>query len=145
MKKISFLCWWDQIIPSTIIWHFLLHHIFFLWISERLFLSTAGPFGTVVSMLLTGFIASSWYGWPMVFYIFNGAGLVWCVLFAFMGANKPSEHTNITAEEKFYIDNSLGHDDHSQVSDLFKFIFQFCTYILRLKKKINILNLSMEL
>lgn len=75
-----------------------------------------GPFGTVVSMLVTGFIASSWYGWPMVFYSFNGAGLAWCILFACLGYDKPSVHSKISIEEKFYIENSLGHTDKNHVS-----------------------------
>ncbi|KAG5874306.1 hypothetical protein JTB14_013970 [Gonioctena quinquepunctata] len=75
---------------------------------------SAGPFGTVVSMLLTGFIASSWYGWPMVFYSFSGAGLAWCFLFCYYGCDGPSHHQTITEEEKFYIENSLGHTDHKE-------------------------------
>lgn len=70
-------------------------------------------------MLLTGFMASSWYGWPMVFYSFNGAGLVWCVLFAWLGSNKPNEHPRISTEEKFYIENSLGHTEGTLVSKIY--------------------------
>nr|XP_023022715.1 putative inorganic phosphate cotransporter isoform X1 [Leptinotarsa decemlineata] len=77
------------------------------------FVYAAGPFGTVASMLLTGFIASSWYGWPMVFYSFSGAGLAWCFLFCYYGCDGPSHHSTITEEEKFYIENSLGHTDQS--------------------------------
>lgn len=83
------------------------------------FVISGGPFGTVVAMLLTGFIASSWYGWPMVFYSFNAVGLGWCILFAFLGSNKPAQHTKITVEEKLYIENSLGHINHIQVSKYF--------------------------
>nr|CAI5823959.1 unnamed protein product [Callosobruchus analis] len=75
------------------------------------FVYAAGHFGTVVSMLLTGFIASSWYGWPMVFYSFSGAGLVWACIYALLGHNAPSSHPHITMEERFYIESSLGYGE----------------------------------
>nr|CAH7723439.1 unnamed protein product [Callosobruchus chinensis] len=75
------------------------------------FVYAAGHFGTVVSMLLTGIIASSWYGWPMVFYSFSGAGLVWACIYALLGHNSPSSHPHITMEERFYIESSLGYGE----------------------------------
>lgn len=70
----------------------------------------------MVSMLVTGLISSSWYGWPMVFYLYGAAGLVWCLIFIFFGYNAPSFHPKITEEEKFYIESSLGHADDKPVS-----------------------------
>ncbi|KAJ8946324.1 hypothetical protein NQ318_004213 [Aromia moschata] len=96
------------IFPST-------HNLLAQWVppNERSRLGTfvyaAGPFGTVVSMLVTGLISSSWYGWPLVFYLYGGAGLLWSVIFVFLGYNAPSHHPTISEEEKYYIENSLGH------------------------------------
>ncbi|XP_018561225.1 putative inorganic phosphate cotransporter isoform X1 [Anoplophora glabripennis] len=98
------------IFPST-------HNLLAQWVppNERSRLGTfvyaAGPFGTVVSMLVTGLISSSWYGWPLVFYLYGVAGLLWSVIFTFFGYNGPSFHPTITEEEKFYIESSLGHSD----------------------------------
>ncbi|CAH1116930.1 unnamed protein product [Phaedon cochleariae] len=107
-----------------------IHNLLAKWVppGERSRLGTfvyaAGPFGTVVSMLLTGLIASSWYGWPMVFYSFSGAGLAWCFLFSYYGCDGPSHHPTITKEEQFYIENSLGHAEHKpRMSTPWKKIF----------------------
>lgn len=67
-------------------------------------------------MLVTGLISSSWYGWPMVFYLYGAAGLLWSFLFVFFGYNAPACHPSITEEEKFYIESSLGHVEDKPVS-----------------------------
>ncbi|KAJ8929837.1 hypothetical protein NQ314_017440 [Rhamnusium bicolor] len=111
------------IFPST-------HNLLAQWVppNERsrmgTFVYAAGPFGTVVSMLVTGLIASSWYGWPMVFYLYGGAGILWSVLFTFYGYNAPSFHPSISEEEKFFIEHSLGHgDDKPKLPTPWKKIF----------------------
>lgn len=78
----------------------------------------AGPLGTVVAMLVAGVISASWYGWPLVFYIYGGIGLSWAVLFTIWGQNSPAVHPRITLEEKRYIEESLGHSDEKPVSCL---------------------------
>ncbi|XP_072392270.1 putative inorganic phosphate cotransporter [Diabrotica undecimpunctata] len=80
-------------------------------INERSRLGTlpyvGAPVGTVGSMLLTGLIASSWYGWPMAVYFFSGLGLSVGLVFAYFGCSEPSIHSTITEEEKNYIINNL--------------------------------------
>lgn len=90
------------------------------------FYISAGSCGTVASMLLTGFMCSSWYGWPMVFYSFSAAGLAWCFLFAYYGSDEPSVHPTITEEEKYYIENSLGYSDSKPVSFLLFVLISGC-------------------
>ncbi|KAF7287839.1 hypothetical protein GWI33_000192 [Rhynchophorus ferrugineus] len=68
----------------------------------------AGKLGTVFSMLITGVISASWYGWPMVFYVFGALGFLWCFLMGFLGYDSPDKHPNISMEEKMYIKRSLG-------------------------------------
>nr|XP_023022978.1 putative inorganic phosphate cotransporter isoform X1 [Leptinotarsa decemlineata] len=78
------------------------------------FVYIASPVGTVVCMLLTGYISAGWYGWPMALYLFNGLGLVWCLMFAYIGCNSPAVHPTISREERFYIENSLGQQDSTK-------------------------------
>jgi len=98
------------IFPST---HFVLSQ----WVppDERsrsgTFVYAAGPFGTVVGMLATGAISASWAGWPLVFYIYGGASLAWCVLSAILSFNSPADHPRIGDAERFYVENSLGHTE----------------------------------
>lgn len=59
-------------------------------------------------MFISGLIAFSSYGWPMIFYTFSGAGLVWCVLFGIFGYNSPVNHPSITTDEETYISMTTG-------------------------------------
>lgn len=63
--------------------------------------------GTVIMLSSSGFIASSFLGWPSIFYVSGTAGLLWSVLWFFYGANSPSEFKSISAEEKSFIEKSL--------------------------------------
>ncbi|XP_030762123.1 putative inorganic phosphate cotransporter [Sitophilus oryzae] len=83
---------------------------------SRLFSVAMGGsmFGTVTSMYITGIISASWYGWPMVFYIYGVLGMFACILFAVFAYDSPAEHLSISQAEKFYIEGSLGHDDEKK-------------------------------
>ncbi|KAG5875715.1 hypothetical protein JTB14_000472 [Gonioctena quinquepunctata] len=72
--------------------------------------------GGVTSMFLSGFIAASWYGWPMVFYLYNGFGLIWSIIFCFYGRNGPADHLNISPEEKLFIETSLAQESKGNLS-----------------------------
>lgn len=72
--------------------------------------------GTLLSMLLSGLIASSNYGWPMIFYVFNAVSLLWCLLFAFFGYNSPNDHPTITEGEKKLICSTTGITSKNKVS-----------------------------
>lgn len=65
------------------------------------------PVGTVSSMLLTGWIASGPYGWPMAVYVFSGIGLIFGFAFAYFGSDDPNKHPTISEEERLYINTSL--------------------------------------
>lgn len=67
--------------------------------------------GTIISMPITGYLSSSWWGWPSSFYFFGTLGLVWCVFWLLFGADSPSTHKSIGLEEKEYIERSLGQED----------------------------------
>ncbi|CAG9817728.1 unnamed protein product [Phaedon cochleariae] len=89
------------------------HNVLGQWapLKERSFLGTiafAGPsFGTIVAMPLTGYIAASWSGWPVSFYLFGCLGYCWMLAWALAGANNPAVHPNITVREREYIQKSL--------------------------------------
>ncbi|KAG5868561.1 hypothetical protein JTB14_003244 [Gonioctena quinquepunctata] len=68
--------------------------------------------GSAASMFFSGYLAASWYGWPMVFYIYNGFGLIWSILFCYYGRDCPGDHPTISREEKLLIENSLGKNTH---------------------------------
>ncbi|KAI8118081.1 putative inorganic phosphate cotransporter [Lucilia cuprina] len=93
--------------PST-------HTILSKWapVEERGTLTTycysGTQFGTVVMLASSGVMASSSMGWPSIFYISGGVGLVWSAAWFFWGASTPNEYKNISPEEKKLIETSLG-------------------------------------
>lgn len=64
-----------------------------------------------MAMLLAGLISSSSFGWPLVFYLYGGASVVWTVLGFFVLYNSPEDHPRISEAEKYYIEHSLGHTE----------------------------------
>ncbi|CAG9828057.1 unnamed protein product [Diabrotica balteata] len=71
------------------------------------FVYSGATLGICASLILTGYISSTRYGWPMVFYLFNTVMLIVVGIYAYIGSNDPSSHTTISEEEKNYIINSL--------------------------------------
>lgn len=59
-------------------------------------------------MPVSGYLAESSIGWPSIFFVFGAAGIIWSVAWYLLGANDPSDHLKITADEKKYIESSLG-------------------------------------
>lgn len=81
---------------------------------SQVFLS-GGPFGTVVSLIISGWIAGGPLGWPSLFYIFGAISLMWSALWFVWGSNSPAEHKTIDPEERYYIEASLGQGEQSEV------------------------------
>lgn len=50
-------------------------------------------FGTVVTMVMTGWLCETQYGWPSVFYLFGSLGLVWSLLWFPLVQDKPPAGT----------------------------------------------------
>ncbi|XP_049873033.1 putative inorganic phosphate cotransporter [Pectinophora gossypiella] len=81
---------------------------------ERSRISTAmyagGQLGTALEYLMAGFVASYW-GWQGIFYV-NGLILaIWTAIYIVMGSASPLNSKSISAEERIYIERSLGQDD----------------------------------
>ncbi|XP_057667760.1 putative inorganic phosphate cotransporter isoform X1 [Diorhabda carinulata] len=89
------------------------HNILGQWapLEERSTLGTiafAGPsFGTIVSLIVSGALSSSWIGWPSAFYLFGGLGYVWMLAWIILSANTPATHSQISLAEREYIEKSL--------------------------------------
>ncbi|XP_018803935.1 PREDICTED: putative inorganic phosphate cotransporter [Bactrocera latifrons] len=99
-----------------------MHTLLAKWapVTERGSLATyaysGAQFGTVIMLASSGWLASSFMGWPSCFYIPGGLGLTWTVLWIIWGASSPSECKNITVAERALIEGSLqqntkSHDD----------------------------------
>lgn len=101
------------IFPST-------HNLLSKWapVSERGRLGTycyaGAQFGTVIMLAISGYLASSTMGWPGIFYISGAAGVAWSVMWFIFGGNSPVEHRTISPEERDFIENSLGNQDHNK-------------------------------
>ncbi|EDW02610.1 GH19795 [Drosophila grimshawi] len=59
--------------------------------------------GTIV-MLSTSGILAAFAGWPSIFYISGGLGMVWVVGYCLRGANSPAVSKNMSIEEKELIE-----------------------------------------
>lgn len=55
----------------------------------------------------TGFIGSSWLGWPWIFYIFGGINIAWTIWYTFFGRVSPDTDKGISSAEKRYIKESI--------------------------------------
>uniref|UniRef100_A0A0P4WJ10 Sialin n=1 Tax=Scylla olivacea TaxID=85551 RepID=A0A0P4WJ10_SCYOL len=62
-------------------------------------------FGTVVTLPVSGWLCDSGFlgGWPSVFYVFGGLGLLWSIVWFLLVFDQPDTHPRISQEEKKYI------------------------------------------
>lgn len=114
LRVIQGLCQ-GLIFPST-------HALLSKWapVSERgklgTFCYSGSQFGTVIMLSSSGFLASSSLGWPSIFYVSGGAGILWSVLWLFFGASSPATLKRISAEERAFIENSINSTSHARPS-----------------------------
>ncbi|KAL0272549.1 UNVERIFIED_CONTAM: hypothetical protein PYX00_005477 [Menopon gallinae] len=71
------------------------------------FAFSGSQIGTIVTFVVSGYLAASSVGWPLIFYVFGGLGFAWCLLWFFVAANNPAEHSFISEKEKNYIERSV--------------------------------------
>nr|CAI5846476.1 unnamed protein product [Callosobruchus analis] len=74
-------------------------------------------FGTIISLPLSGWLCSLENGWPLSFYIFGVAGIIWFILWMFLVYDTPSTHPRINPQEKAFILASIGPQDEDDRSD----------------------------
>jgi MFS transporter, ACS family, solute carrier family 17 (sodium-dependent inorganic phosphate cotransporter), member 5 len=65
--------------------------------------------GNVLALSISGILCEYGFdgGWPTIFYIFGGFGILWFGAWMFWVSDAPSSHRRISEEEKEYIENSL--------------------------------------
>lgn len=73
------------------------------------FVFTGAQFGTVVTLPLSGILCEYGFdgGWPTVFYVFGGLGVIWFAIWMPLAADSPAHHPTISKEERDYICSSL--------------------------------------
>ncbi|KAG8330876.1 hypothetical protein J6590_053331 [Homalodisca vitripennis] len=71
------------------------------------FVFVGTQFGTVLTMPIAGYLAASPWGWPSIFYCTGLCGVLWSVVWLFVGANSPDTHPSISDSERHYINSAL--------------------------------------
>ncbi|KAM7343118.1 putative inorganic phosphate cotransporter isoform 2-T3 [Cochliomyia hominivorax] len=95
------------------------HTILAKWapLPERGVLSTVVysgvQFGTALILALSGDIFDSSMGWPGIFYITGGIGILWSVVFLIFGYDSPRDAKIISMEERKYIEALTGSNHES--------------------------------
>ncbi|XP_016408337.1 vesicular glutamate transporter 2.1 [Sinocyclocheilus rhinocerous] len=63
--------------------------------------------GAVIAMPLAGLLVQ-YTGWSSVFYVYGCFGIFWYMFWILVSYESPAEHPTITAEERCYIEESIG-------------------------------------
>ncbi|XP_069685198.1 putative inorganic phosphate cotransporter isoform X2 [Periplaneta americana] len=72
------------------------------------FVFAGAQVGTVVGTALSGVLLQySPMGWPSVFYLFGSLGVVWFIVWIFVGYNDPQSHPFISDEEKMFLEKTI--------------------------------------
>ena len=64
------------------------------------------PLGTMFAVLTTGWIVGA-HGWPVVFYLFGGVGMLWTLVWMRSTCNSPADHPRISREELALLDANV--------------------------------------
>lgn len=77
---------------------------------------TGGPLGNVIAFPVAGWISASKIGWPLVFYLYGGIGVVWSIIWFIVGSDSPAKHNTISAAEREYIESGIEGDEDKEVN-----------------------------
>ncbi|KAM7343539.1 putative inorganic phosphate cotransporter isoform 2-T2 [Cochliomyia hominivorax] len=84
---------------------------------ERAVLSTlvysGAQFGTALLLAISGNIFDSSMGWPGIFYITGGIGIMWSIVFLIFGYDSPRDAKIISIEERVYVETLTGSNHES--------------------------------
>ncbi|XP_069811555.1 vesicular glutamate transporter 3 isoform X1 [Dendropsophus ebraccatus] len=75
--------------------------------------------GAVIAMPLAGILVQ-YIGWSSVFYIYGFFGMIWYIFWLLHATESPAAHPSITAEERSYIETSIGEGSSLVTSSKFK-------------------------
>lgn len=81
----------------------------------KIVLFVGAQIGTVICMCMCGFLASSKFGWPAIFYSLGFVSVIFASILYLFVADSPASHKSISIEEKLYIQSSLGQVNVKQV------------------------------
>ena len=70
-------------------------------------MSSGNLLDDIIGTCLSGFIASSSFGWSGIFYVFGLSGIISAVLMAVYVVDSPQVHPTISPEEKAFIAKSF--------------------------------------
>lgn len=72
----------------------------------------------MLSLPIGGWLCSSTFlgGWPSVFYLFGGLGIVWGVFWFILIHDRPEAHPRISASELAHIQGFAGQTKRAEVS-----------------------------
>ncbi|KAM8711216.1 hypothetical protein ACLKA7_000366 [Drosophila subpalustris] len=73
--------------------------------------------GTLLAMFISGLVAASSVGWPGIFYISCGVGILWCIFWLIFGSDSPRECRFITQEELDYIESSINANNSKDITE----------------------------
>lgn len=73
-------------------------------------MSAGSQFGTVITLTASGWLCDSDFlgGWPSVFYVFGGVGVLWSIAWYFLAYDTPVQHPRISQQERNYILHECG-------------------------------------
>ncbi|XP_043643694.1 putative inorganic phosphate cotransporter [Drosophila teissieri] len=74
--------------------------------------------GTLVAMFASGLLAASSIGWPGIFYVSCGVGVLWCIVWWLFGANQPKDSKFIGEAELNYIETSINSSRKAEEAEL---------------------------
>lgn len=57
----------------------------------------------MLALPLGGFLCTTVAGWPSIFYLFGGVGIIWCIFWIIFTTDSPSNHRFISQKERDYI------------------------------------------
>ncbi|XP_021001596.2 putative inorganic phosphate cotransporter [Parasteatoda tepidariorum] len=74
--------------------------------------------GEVIAMTLSGVLCGldTFGGWPSVFYLFGGMGVLWCICWFLFMYETPDIHPSISKEELFYIEDNQDVQSEKNIS-----------------------------
>lgn len=64
--------------------------------------------GSILMVSVSGIIATSSIGWPGIFYIAGGGGILWSILWLLLGGSSPSDYKSIDRKELNYLESMPG-------------------------------------
>lgn len=79
--------------------------------------------GMALQLVTAGYLADYW-GWPAIFYANGTVGAIWTIAYVFFGSDSPQKSKMISAEERLYIQTSLGQTGEQKVSKGFRIILK---------------------